>query len=171
MDQLTTTLTTSPAGAFADSAGFLLSKIGADASRRYRQRLAALDLEPHHAALLRYVASARGLSQQALADTLQVARSRMVVLVDDLEQRNLIERHRSLTDRRAYALQLTDDGRQLLERAMAIAREFEDELCQPLQADERHQLVAFLRRLAAQQGIPLGVHPGLTERADPGGGC
>lgn len=168
---LTTMPAASPADALADSAAFLLSKVGADASRRYKQRLAALGLEPPHAALLRYVASAQGLSQQALADVLQVARSRMVVLVDNLEQRHLIERHRSPSDRRAYALALTDDGRRLLEQAISLSREFEDELCQPLQADERHQLVTLLRRLANQQGIPLAVHPHLTERSHPDAPC
>jgi len=155
----------SPADALADSAGFLLSKVGADATRRYKQALKPLGLEPPHAAMLRYVASAQGLSQQKLADVLEVARSRMVVLVDELERRDLIERQRSPTDRRAYALALTTDGHRLLEKVMNLSRKFEEELAQPLDPGEREQLITLLRRLAAQQDIPLGVHPALADQA------
>jgi hypothetical protein len=54
-----------PAEALASSPAFLLAKVGADSSRRYKRRLEPLGLEPQQAALLRYIASADGLSQQA----------------------------------------------------------------------------------------------------------
>ncbi len=161
----------SPADALADSAGFLLAKVGADASRRYKQHLKPLGLEPPHAAMLRYIASAQGLSQQKLADVLQVARSRMVVLVDELERRDLIERQRSPTDRRAYALALTADGHRLLKKVISVSSQFENELAQALDPDEREQLIALLRRLAARQDIPLGVHPALADETSTDGSC
>ncbi len=151
----------SPADALASSPAFLLAKVGADSSRRYKQRLEPLGLEPQHAALLRYIASGDGLSQQALADILGLARSRMVVLIDELEQRGLVERRRSAADRRAYALHLTAKGRRLLQQVMELSRHYEEELCKPLSPAERAQLVTLLQRLAAQQDVPLGVHPEL----------
>jgi len=102
---------------------------------------------------------------------LQVARSRMVALVDELEQRNLIERRRSSSDRRAYALALTADGQRLLDQAIIVTASFEAELTQPLDANEREQLLNLLRRLAAQQDIPLGVHPGLAAQAPSDARC
>ncbi len=161
----------SPADALADSAGFLLAKVGSDASRRYKQALKPLGLEPSHAAMLRYIASAQGLSQQKLVDVLQVARSRMVVLVDELERRGLIERRRSPTDRRAYALALTAEGHRLLEKVISVSSQFENELAQALEPDEREQLIALLRRLAVRQDIPLGVHPALADGTSTDGGC
>ena len=94
----------SAAAALAGSPAFLLTKLGAESSRLYKQRLAPLGLEPHHARALRFIGSADGLSQQELADHLTLARSRIVVLIDELQERGLVRRRPSPSDRRAYAL-------------------------------------------------------------------
>ena len=141
----------SPAAALASSPAFLLTKLGAESSRLYKQRLAPLGLEPHHARSLRYIGSADGLSQQALADHLGLARSRIVVLVDELEQRKLVKRQPSPTDRSAHALHLTAKGEEVLQRVIGASREHEDELCGTLNARERAQLTTLLQRLAARR--------------------
>ena len=140
----------SAAAALASSPAFLLTKLGAESSRLYKQRLAPLGLEPHHARALRYIGSADGLSQQALADHLALARSRIVVLVDELEQRNLVKRRPSPSDRRAYALRLTAKGEKLLQQVIGASREHESQLCAPLNPNERAELTTFLQRLAAR---------------------
>jgi DNA-binding MarR family transcriptional regulator len=155
----------SPAEALANSAAFLVSKLGVESTGRYKRRLEPLGLEPLHSVLLRYIASGDGLSQQALADVLGLARSRMVVLIDDLELRGLVERRPSPSDRRAYALHLTSQGRKLLGRVIDVASDHEEEFCAPLDPGERAHLVTLLQRLAAEQDIPLNVHPGLADRA------
>jgi len=137
----------SPAAALAASPAYLLTKLGAESSRRYRQRLAPFDLEPHHARSLRFIASADGLSQQALADHLGLARSRIVVLLDELEHRDLVKRRRSPFDRRAHALHLTPKGVRVLQQVIGASREHEDQLCAPLDPKERAQLTSLLQRL------------------------
>lgn len=139
----------SPAAALATSPAFLLTRLGSESSRLYRQRLAPLGLEPHHARALRYVGSADGLSQQGLANHLGVARSRVVAIVDELEQRNLVKRRPSPSDRRANALRLTAKGESLLQEVLNASREHENELCAPLRPDERAQLTELLQRLVA----------------------
>jgi DNA-binding MarR family transcriptional regulator len=150
----------SPAAALAGSPAFLLTKLGAESSRLYKRRLAPLGLEPHHARALRYVGSADGLSQQALADHLELARSRIVVLVDELEQRNLVKRQPSPSDRRAYALRLTAKGEELLQQVIGASREHENQLCAPLNLNERAQLTTLLQRLAARS--PADDHQATT---------
>jgi DNA-binding MarR family transcriptional regulator len=140
---------------------FLLVQLGFHAAHLFEQRLAPLGIEPRHVGLLRAVATAEGQTQQALGEILHIPKSRMVWLIDDLEQRNLVERRRNPTDRRAYALYLTPTGRRLLGEAMEISAKHEAELCAGLQPAERLQLVALLRRIATDQGIhgsalPLG---------------
>lgn len=54
------------------------------------------------------------LSQQAIGRRLAIDRSTMVHIIDGLERRGLVARGRDLTDRRAYAIELTDAGRALL---------------------------------------------------------
>jgi DNA-binding MarR family transcriptional regulator len=144
-----------------EAVGFLLSQIGFQSSRRFADRLEPLDLNPRTFALLRHIEAAEGEPQHALAEALRVPPSRMVALLDELEQRGLVERRPHPSDRRARALYLAGPGRRLLEKAKKVAGEHEAELCADLSAAERKQLLALLARLAAAQGLAAGVHPAI----------
>jgi DNA-binding MarR family transcriptional regulator len=141
-------------------AAFLLAQLGAHAAGRYAEKVAQLELDPAQTGVLHLVAREAGLSQQALADRLGVVPSRVVGLVDGLERRGLVERRRSATDRRSYELRLTGPGRDLMARLREVATAHEREVTAALDADERAQLVALLRKVADQQGLTPGVHPG-----------
>jgi DNA-binding MarR family transcriptional regulator len=145
------------------SVGFSLSTIGYAVSRRFGQTLAPLELEPREFALLRAVSACEGCSQQAIAERLQIPPSRMVALVDALEARALLERRANPADRRARALYLTDDGRDLLARAVALAIEYERDLCAELSHEEREQLLDLLARIAERLSLAPGVHPALAD--------
>jgi len=144
----------------AASPAFLLAQVGAHAAAQFADRLVPLGLAPTHAGLLRLVHASEGLSQQTLCARFGIAPSRVVALVDDLEQRGLVVRRDHPRDRRSYALYLTDDGRNTLKSIGRIAREHQDALCAALNADERAQLASLLTRIANQQGLTAGVHPG-----------
>jgi DNA-binding MarR family transcriptional regulator len=145
----------------AGSVGFLLSKLGFSSAARFAATLQPLGIGPQHFAALRYVEHLEGRSQQTLAEALEVPPSRVVAMIDELEARGLVERRRNPNDRRAHALHLTADGRQMLDRAMAAASAYEAQLCSCLSAEERTELLELLRRVAANHGLPLGVHPAL----------
>jgi DNA-binding MarR family transcriptional regulator len=140
----------------------LCSSLGFIASRGFATALKPLGLDPRQFGVMNLVAINAGLSQQAITEPLGIPASRVVALVDDLEDRGLIERRRNPEDRRAYALELTTKGRQTLDEARQIAREYERRFCAPLQPPERDQLLHLLRRVAAGAGVSSGVHPGLT---------
>ena len=142
---------------------FLLSQLGYYSSRRWKARLAPLDLDPRHVMVLRRLAVDEGRSQQALGDALQIPPSRMVALVDALEQRGLLRRRLSPSDRRVRTLHLTKEGRRLLGEIMEISVEHEQQLCRGLQPAEREQLLTLLNRLAAEQGLAEGVHLGAAD--------
>jgi DNA-binding MarR family transcriptional regulator len=144
----------------ASGLGFLLSQVGAHGAARFAERLAPLNLTPPHVGILRAVEQADGLSQQALGEKLGVFPSRLVLLLDELEQRGLVERRDNPADRRSYALYLTGAGRESLEQMGRVAREHEDSLCAALDESERAQLADFLTRIAAEQQLTPGVHPG-----------
>src|SRR5438874_2339152 len=92
------------------SVAFLLAQVGSHAAAKFGERLAALDLSPPHAGILRALHAGAALSQQALGAMLGILPSRLVILVDELEERGIVERRDSPKDRRAYTLHLTRKG-------------------------------------------------------------
>ncbi len=147
--------------------GFLLSQVGAHAAAKFAERLEPMGLKPAHAGILKVVKHADGLSQQALGERLGIFPSRLVAVLDQLEQRGLVERRDSPTDRRSYALYLTEAGRGAIEQIELIAREHQHALCTALEESERTQLAGFLNRIAAEQGLTPGVHPGFRKLECP----
>jgi DNA-binding MarR family transcriptional regulator len=143
---------------------FLLVQLGAHVAREFAERLAPLGLEPRHAGLLSRLAANEGLSQQALGELLGLNATRMVFLVDELEQRGLVERRRNATDRRSYALYLTPQGREALQQVQAFGSSHQDEIGSSLTRAERIELASLLRRLAAEQGITEQSLPGVPPR-------
>src|SRR5215216_3394139 len=148
------------------SVGFLLSQVGIYASRRFAERLAAIDLHPPLFRVLNVVDAAEGRSQQAIGEAIQAPASRMVAIVDELERRGLVERRPHPGDRRVHALYLTDEGRELLGRARRIAHEHEQEITRGFSAADRDRLVALLQKIVEAQEIGPGVHPGLSQPED-----
>ena len=139
---------------------FLLTQLGTHVAQEFATRVAELDLTPPQAGLLRAIALGPGRSQQALARYLGTPATRLVALVDGLEQRGLVERRRNPDDRRLYAVYLTDAGRRFMGELSRVAREHDDALLGGLDADERAQLHALLTRVARARNLTDGVHPG-----------
>ena len=146
----------------ADSPAFLLAQLGAHAAAKFSERLGAVNLTPPHAGILRFVSSASGISQQELAGHLRILPSRLVILIDELEERSLVERQADPADRRSYALHLTDKGREALKAIGRVARDHQDALLASLTGEEQNMLAVLLRRVADQQGLRPGVHPGFS---------
>lgn len=144
----------------APGPAFLLAQLGAYAAGRFAERIAELDLTPPQTGLLRAVAATPGQSQQALARHLGTPPSRLVALVDRLDERGLIERRRNPGDRRLHALYLTDAGCDLLRLVRQASHAHDVEICASLGDDERATLTALLARVAADRGLTPGVHPG-----------
>src|SRR4051812_19799431 len=86
---------------------FLISRLGASVSQSFSDRLEPLSLTPALVGALRVVATSPGLSQLELAERIGSAPSRVVKLLDELEQRGLVERRRSERDRRHHEVYLS----------------------------------------------------------------
>jgi DNA-binding MarR family transcriptional regulator len=147
------------------SLGFLLSQVGTHAARRFAERLTEVDLHPPQFRVLNLVDVAEGQSQQAIGVAIQAPASRMVAIVDELEQRGLVERRPHPGDRRIRALHLTGEGRRLLARGRRIAAQHEEDLVRGLSEADRRRLVGLLQKVVDGQGIGRGVHPGFSAPA------
>jgi DNA-binding MarR family transcriptional regulator len=139
---------------------FLLAQLGAHAAAAFAERVRRVELTPPQAGVLRRLGQFPGQSQRELADALGMHAPRLVALIDELEARGLVARERDPEDRRNYRISLTDDGRRALAELAGVARDHELAITAALDDDERAQLLGLLRRLAMEQDLPPGVHPG-----------
>jgi DNA-binding MarR family transcriptional regulator len=144
------------------STAFLLAQVGARAAASFATRLQELDLVPAYAGTLRAIAHNAGISQQALASLLGMVPSRLVPLLDELERRGLVERRDHPEDRRVYAVHLTEQGSRVLADIGRVARAHDDAVCSSLSAKERQLLWSMLSRIADDQDLTPGVHPGFA---------
>jgi DNA-binding MarR family transcriptional regulator len=139
---------------------FLLAQLGHHAAERFSERIATLGLTPPQAGILRAIAGAPGRSQQALSSELQLLPSRVVAFVDDLEVAGYLERRSNPDDRRQYALYLTADGKELMQKLSRLARQHERALTAGLDESQRERLRELLATIAQEQGLTPRVHPG-----------
>jgi DNA-binding MarR family transcriptional regulator len=159
--------------ALADYTGYLLRaaflKASAIAARRFEA-----GTHPRDAGVLITLINSGPVSQQELVDRLDVNRTLMVKLIDNLEQRGLVTRVRNPEDRRAYALEATPLGREALTEMLPTMAAAEAELAQNLSPEEIERLKALLRPLIAAPadlGRRLGfllskAHHRFHDRAD-----
>jgi DNA-binding MarR family transcriptional regulator len=96
---------------------------------------------------LSVVAENPDLTQSQLAKALNIERSGVVVLVDELEKADLISRNRVEGDRRSYALHCTPHGKTLLEKAQSLVSQHEDSIFADLTLGERDTLRGLLGRI------------------------
>lgn len=85
-----------------------------------------------------------GLRQSQLAEILSMERPNVVLIVDELESRELIMRKKTPDDRRAYALQVTLAGRRLHDRALEAVKQHEKKMTEGLTERERLALLKAL---------------------------
>ncbi len=128
--------------------GLLLSRLGQDATARFRRALRPLGLSAQHFIVLKQLEAIGSTSQTALADALGIDYSNLATVAGELCEKDLIVRTREECDRRRYALDLTEEGRALLADADGAIGSGEDEMLSALDEGERAELWSLLRRMA-----------------------
>ena len=90
-------------------------------------------------------------TQNALAEAIGADKTRIIGVLDDLQERGLIERRPDPDDRRARLLSLTPEGKRLRDSAQAGIQRREERLLARLPDQDR---AAFLRALQALHALP-----------------
>lgn len=118
--------------------------------RAAAKRLAGIDL-PGWAldvlANLRRQGAPFELSPSELSEAAMLTSGAMTNRLDRLEESRLVERHPDPTDRRAVIVRLTDEGKEMVDRAIEIRFEQANDALAPLSASERDRLIELLRKL------------------------
>lgn len=131
------------------STPFLLKRLGGAVKERALAAFEPTGLNPQHHAVLSLLDEGARETQATIADALAYDRSYLVGLLDELEQRKLIERRRDPSDRRRHIVRVTPAGKKTLARLRAVHEQVDHEFFAPLSPDERSTLHALLHKLAA----------------------
>jgi len=119
-------------------------------ARRMRLRaesaLAPLGLRPRHLVALTVLREGGDSTQQALSTTLQIDRTNLVGLLNELEADKLIERRRSSEDRRRHIVEITAAGANLLAEVEVALTTVEDEVLSGLDDEQRETLYSLLQQ-------------------------
>jgi MarR family transcriptional regulator, lower aerobic nicotinate degradation pathway regulator len=130
-------------------ATYLATQVAKAAQRPLTDGLADQALRPPHFAVLCAVHDGGPLTQQQLADQLDIDKSHMVGFVDELDDRGLVERRKDPSDRRCHQIHLTPQGRVLLPELHRAAEHADAAAHEALSPAELDQLRSLLERVLA----------------------
>ena len=127
--------------------GYRLRRAQGAMHRDFMAAVASLDLTQKQAATLWLINGNPGVAQVAVAAALGMDRATMMAIVDRLEERHLVIRQRSSTDRRRQELYLTPAGQNALRKAKARIAKHEERFKALFTAAELESLLTALQRL------------------------
>jgi MarR family transcriptional regulator, lower aerobic nicotinate degradation pathway regulator len=130
------------------SATFLLKRLGYAAKEQAMKAYEETGLHPYHHAILVALAQGSAETQGSIADMLGYDRGQLVGLLDDLEERGLVERKRDPQDRRRHVVRMTAEGKRTLGRLRNVASQIEDDFLAPLSDQDRLTFHRLLLQLA-----------------------
>lgn len=93
-------------------------------------------------------------TQAALAKSINADKTRIIGVLDELQQGGLILREPDPADRRVNLVSITPAGRSLRDRVQADIQQQENQLLEQLPAADRRAFLRSLQTLAAQAGDP-----------------
>jgi DNA-binding MarR family transcriptional regulator len=128
----------------------LLTRLSRAVYRRATEQLLGVRMKEFVA--LSYLRHSPGIGQREFGDRLMLDPNNTVLLLNELELRDLAERRRDPEDRRRHLVDITPQGVQALERAERAVDSLEDEVLGALSARERATLRDLLLR--ALEGVP-----------------
>jgi DNA-binding MarR family transcriptional regulator len=144
-----------PPSALMERLSFLLKSAFALLEGTIEPELGRLGINGREFGLLTLIEVEGPASQQRIAGRIGVDRTTMVGLIDALEEKELVERHRDPTNRRAYLLEVTPEGAKKVRDALKAVERAEQATLAPLSAADSATLIRILQRL-------VGNHPHRT---------
>ena len=116
--------------------------------RQSRETLAPWDVSPSHSRALGVLTRFGTMRLSEVSDHLRIAPRSATEVVDQLQERGLVERHPDPLDRRAVLVSLTDAGRRAGEDIRAARAAEAEKFFGTLSATDRGHLARILRRLS-----------------------
>ena len=139
----------------ANSSGYLLARLGLAFKIQATQRSEASGFELYDYSVLAILGEGARETQATIAEALSVDPSRLVALLDSLEERGMVVRQRDPHDRRRHVVSITDTGRKELARARVIVSQLEDEFFSAGVGDADDVAAAILRVSLSHNHVAL----------------
>jgi DNA-binding MarR family transcriptional regulator len=127
--------------------GFLLQWAHQRAKNIFNAKLGPLRIETRHLGVLMLLAASPGLNQKEVVEQLELDKSSVVLILDDLERLGLAKRLPNPRDRRAHTLQITARGRARLTAAKRTAARLGRDIFAGLTSKQRRDLDRALARI------------------------
>lgn len=124
----------------------LLHRAGQRAAEMFDAAVGGKGLTPRQYAILLALSENEGVSQTDLVERTGIDRSTLADVVRRMIKKGLVLRRRTKEDQRAYAVRLSEKGKQALQETVAAANAADQRVLGSLAADKRKQ---FLDSLAA----------------------
>ncbi len=148
------------------SSGFLLARLGLGFKAKALEQIEGEGFEGNHYSVLAMLAEDIRETQATIADALGLDPSRLVAVLDSLEEKGLVARQRDPHDRRRHVVSITAAGKQQLQRLRAITKKLEDEYFASFTPEERAQFHELLLRLACAHDPRCGFAPNVSSKPD-----
>jgi DNA-binding MarR family transcriptional regulator len=129
------------------SPGYLLALVGAESRRRWTRALGSAGLRSSHFGVLMTLGVLGEASQRRVGLAIGVDPRNLVGVVDQLQERGLVERRVDSGDRRRHAVRLTPQGQELLVELRKAGESAERELLANLEPEELAELTRLLAKL------------------------
>jgi DNA-binding MarR family transcriptional regulator len=127
---------------------FLLARVGYALKARLVEEFEQAGFSIYQYGVLATLSVGACGTQATLADLLHLDRSQLVGVLDELEQRELIERQRDPNDRRRHAVSLTSEGKRQLVKLRKLVTGIEEAALAPLDPRSRDLLHKAVLTLA-----------------------
>lgn len=140
---------------FADDLGFLLSRASGVVAKSVSEALEPLGLRVRSYSVLAFASEQpEGVTQRRLAALMGLDPSQIVALVDDLENRGLVNRTPDPSDRRNKLIAATEEGHRIRQAAQQRADEEHVGYFDHVPPENLRDLRDALRRIAFPEDVP-----------------
>lgn len=127
----------------------LLHRVHQCAGELFQSHMSNMDVTTTQYTVLVAAAEKEGLSQQDIINATGIDRSTVSQVVQLLVRKGLVKRRRTRHDARAYAVSVTDAGREVLKVSEPIIERIEEALVDALPASRAKVFIANLRTIVA----------------------
>ena len=128
----------------------LLHRVHQRATELFQEKMAGINLTARQYVVLVTAAQNDGASQQDIIDATGIDRSTVSQIMQTMIRKGLVKRKRTKEDARAYAITLTEHGRDVLKTSESIVTGVDEALMGALPSTRAKTFIDNLRSIIAQ---------------------